>query len=140
MKILCLSTIMYCCYFCVSNPLSKQEKAAYPDAIAVALDTVNHRVGQWNDLINYFNKLKYILYNNCNAKWLYIQSCFSSSMLIISEIPISAWTSPVLALVLLLVESFSQAWCVFMAGCSIEFYLIYWKTWMWNQIYSNTWW
>lgn len=32
--------------FAFSNPLSKPEKAVYPDAIAVALDTVNHRVGQ----------------------------------------------------------------------------------------------
>lgn len=31
---------------CASNPLSKPEKAVYPDAIAVALDTVNHRVGK----------------------------------------------------------------------------------------------
>lgn len=39
--------------FYVSNPLSKPEKAVYPDAIAVALDTVNHRVGQYIDFINF---------------------------------------------------------------------------------------
>lgn len=38
--------------FVFSNPLSKPEKAVYPDAIAVALDTVNHRVGQYIDFIN----------------------------------------------------------------------------------------
>ena len=27
-----------------SNPLSKPEKAVYPDTVAVALDTVNQRV------------------------------------------------------------------------------------------------
>ena len=39
--------------FACSNLLSKPEKAVYPDAIAVALDTVNHRVSQYIDFINF---------------------------------------------------------------------------------------
>ena len=37
---------------CHSNPLSNPEKAAYPDTVAVALDTVNHRVSYgWSLLV-----------------------------------------------------------------------------------------
>ena len=49
MKILSGVLINVLLLFVFSNPLSKPEKAVYPDAIAVAFDTVNHRVGQYID-------------------------------------------------------------------------------------------